>query len=166
MIWFLFIYLYIQIILLLLFAVFSFSYCYYGDGGGYGGYSGNVGSLPIIRSHQSLNYYPVASSNYGYAQPTTVYTDSIGPPVNIVSRSFSSPVTLQHIHIPSPGSFRATSSQDGAHVRVHTVTKPIIQEVREIIAPQRIIRQQVLPVQEEIQTLVARNIVSNNNVFQ
>ncbi|OTF75494.1 hypothetical protein BLA29_013148, partial [Euroglyphus maynei] len=39
----------------------------------------------------------------------------------------------------------------------HTVTKPVLQEVREVIAPFRRITQTVQPVQESIETLVARN---------
>jgi len=41
---------------------------------------------------------------------------------------------------------------------VHTVTTPIIQELREVVVPQRFIRQEVLPVQEDIQTNVARGV--------
>jgi len=36
----------------------------------------------------------------------------------------------------------------------HTVTKPIFQEVREVITPYRKITQEVQPVQEEIRTIV------------
>ena len=38
----------------------------------------------------------------------------------------------------------------------HSVTKPIIQEVREIITPFRKITQEIQPVQEEILTIVSR----------
>ena len=124
----------------------------YRGGGGYDTGSA-LGSLAVL-SNQRINFIPVPSQ--ANIQPTTVYADSISGPVNIVYRSSSSPVNIQHQHSPLPGTFRQTQSVDEPHRHVHTVTKPIIQEVREIIAPQRIIRQQVLPVQEEIQTQVAR----------
>src|SRR5699024_7442683 len=92
----------------------------------------------------------------GPALPTQVVNDAMPPPVDLLYRTFSSPVSIRHVHVPQPGSFKATASQDAPHIRVHTVTKPIIQELNEIIAPQRLIRQQVVPVQANAQTLIAR----------
>lgn len=144
---------------ILLSALFAVSYAY----GGYGGYALNypiyaaaAGPLATHTRHY-VSEYPVA--NRGYAYPTTVVSDSMPPPINFVARTYSSPVNVQHVHVASAGSYRATHSHDAPHVRVHTVTKPIIQELREIIAPQRIVRQQVLPVQENVQTIVARQAV-------
>ena len=45
---------------------------------------------------------------------------------------------------------------DEPHVLKHTVKKPVYQEVNEIITPYRRITQEIKPVQEEIETLVAR----------
>ncbi|OTF73867.1 hypothetical protein BLA29_015159, partial [Euroglyphus maynei] len=39
---------------------------------------------------------------------------------------------------------------------IHRVTKPIIQEVYELIQPMRKIQQEIMPVQEEVLTIVAR----------
>ena len=135
-------------------AVFAVSQAY----GGYGMGGGGYGPGPLaVHTRQSVQYIPTPST--GYAVPTRVAIDAMPAPVIMALRTFSSPVSIQHVHVPSPGSFRATASQDAPHVRVHTVTKPIIQELNEIIAPQRIVRQQVLPVQEEVQTIVARAAV-------
>ncbi|KAI2796321.1 hypothetical protein BLOT_015875 [Blomia tropicalis] len=136
----------------------------YGNGGSSYG-SSNYGSsysqanygpsnLAVV-TQQRVNY--VDTPNQGYAQPTTVNVESQAIPIVLNFRSASSPVQINHQHQASSGSFRQTESTDEAHRHLHTVTKPIIQEVREIIAPQRIVRQQVLPVQEQIQTVVARN---------
>ena len=114
------------------------------------GYGYGPGPL-AVNTRQSVAYIPTPSS--GYAMPTNVAIDSMSAPVNILYRTRSAPINIQHMHIPQPGSFRATASQDAPHVRVHTVTRPIIQELNEIIAPQRLVRQQVLPVQEDIQVL-------------
>ena len=131
--------------------------------GGSGGFSGSLGSgcgaggcgspgSLAVNTRQSVRYIPIQST--GYAAPTNIAVESQSGPINFRYQTMSAPVNIQHVHVPSRGSFKQTQSTDEPHVRVHTVTKPIIQEVREIIAPQRIIRQQVQPVREEIQTLV------------
>lgn len=97
-----------------------------------------------VHTRQRVNYIPTPSS--GYAAPTPVGLDAQSPPISLNYRTFSAPISIQHVHVPGQGSFRATASQDPPHVRVHSVTKPIVQELREIIVPQRQVRQQVLPV--------------------
>ena len=47
-------------------------------------------------------------------------------------------------------------STDEPHYLKHTVKKPVYQEVNEVITPYRKIRQEIRPVQEEIETMVAR----------
>ena len=98
----------------------------------------------------------------GSIEPTNVEIVSRPTAINLFFRSRSSPINVRHVHVGSPGSFRETSSTDEPHIRVHTVTRPIIQELREIIAPQRIVRQEVLPLQEQIETIIARGIQSEN----
>lgn len=107
----------------------------------------HTGSL-AVHTQQHVNYLDVP--NQGYVQPTSVNVDSQPAPIFLNFRTASSPVNIQHHHASQPGSFRATESFDEPHRHVHTVTKPIIQELREIISPQRIVRQQVQPVQEEV----------------
>ncbi|KAH9398052.1 hypothetical protein TYRP_019428 [Tyrophagus putrescentiae] len=91
-----------------------------------------------VHTRQRVNYIPTPSS--GYAAPTPVGLDAQSPPISLNYRTFSAPISIQHVHVPGQGSFRASSSQDPPHVRVHTV------------------RQQVLPVREEVETVVARNV--------
>ncbi len=78
-------------------------------------------------------------------------------PVTIEFRSQSSPVNINQVHIPGPpGEFKETRSEEEPDRVLHEVVKPVIQEVREIIQPFRRITQQILPVQEEIHSVVAR----------
>src|SRR6218665_2775894 len=132
----------------------------YGGGfGGYGGggYGGHGAVVPAaVISHHNIKHYDVPSS--GHIYPTTVDVPANILPVNFVFRSASSLVNVQHKHECASGSFKQTHSQDEPHVLKHTVTKPIIQEVREIISPFRRIQQTVEPVREEIQTMVARGV--------
>jgi len=78
-------------------------------------------------------------------------------PVTIEFRSQSSPVNINQVHIPGPpGEFKETRSEEEPDRVLHEVVKPVIQEVREIIQPFRRITQQILPVQEEVHSVVAR----------
>ena len=120
-----------------------------GSGSGSSNGYGATGNLAVITKQQQVRYVDVPSR--GNAQPTSLNIESQSGPVNLNFQSFSSQVNLQHRHVPAQGSFRQTDSQDEPHRLKHTVTKPIIQEVREIISPRRIVQQQVLPVQEQIQ---------------
>ena len=121
-------------------------------GYGYGGYGGAIPAA--IRSHHSVRYYEVPSS--GYARPTNVVVDANTVPMNILFRSASSALNVQQYHNGAPGSYQETQSEDEPHYLRHTVRKPIYQQVTEVIAPYRRIIQEVRPVQEEIQTIVAR----------
>lgn len=106
-------------------------------------------------SNHHIKQYDVPSS--GYIQPTTIDVPANYIPVNFVFRSASSLINVAQKHESAPGSFHESHSQDDAHRLVHTVTKPIVQEVREIISPFRRVTQTVEPVREEVQTIVARN---------
>ena len=123
-----------------------------GYGGGYGGHA-----VPAaVISHHKVHHYDVPS--VGHIIPTTIDVPANILPVNFIFRSASSLVNVAHKHEGAKGSYKETYSQDEPHVLKHTVTKPIIQEVKEIISPFRRIVQKVEPVREEIQTLVARGV--------
>ena len=126
-----------------------------GGGGGYGGGGYGGGVVPAaIHSRHSVQYYDVPSS--GYVQPTTVEVGASSVPLNILFRSASSNLNVQQYHEGAKGGYQETNSEDEPHYLRHTVKKPIIQEVREVISPYRKITQEIKPVQEEIQTIVAR----------
>ena len=120
-------------------------------GSGIGG--GRVNAA--ILSTRSVGVIPVAS-NYGTSAPTVVDIDSSEQPVvlNFISRS--SPLAVNQNHIGQAGSKQATASIDEAQILSHEVTRPVIQEVREVIVPSRNIVQEIRPVTENVQTLVAR----------
>jgi hypothetical protein len=107
-----------------------------------------------IHTRHSIDYKDVPSS--GSVNPTTIEVGSSSIPLNILFRSSSSNINVQQAHSGGQGDTQRTSSQDEPHHLIHEVTKPIIQEVREVISPYRKIVQEIQPVQEEIQTIVAR----------
>jgi hypothetical protein len=59
-------------------------------------------------------------------------------------------------HIGGGGDTQETSSEDEPQKLVHVVTKPVYQEIREIITPYRKVIQEIRPVQEDIQTIVSK----------
>lgn len=104
-----------------------------------GGYSGGV-IQAAVQSRRNVQFIDVPSS-FEAAQPLTLEIGSQSAPINFLFKSRSSDINLQSAHESSPGSYQETSSQDEPHVLVHTVTRPIVNEVREIITPYRRVKQ-------------------------
>jgi len=128
-----------------------------GSRGGFGGSSGGAGGQVVnaaIQSRHQIQFRDVPSS--GSVAPTTVEVGAGQVPLNILFRSASSNLNIQQAHDGASGSNQESSSEDEPHVLRHSVTKPIIQEIREIITPSRKIVQEIQPVQEEILTIVAK----------
>lgn len=97
-------------------------------------------------------------------EPQVIDIESGVVPIILQFKSSSSPIQLLQMHQPGGvPEVQETKSEDQPHVIRHEVTKPIIQELREIIIPYRRIVQEVKPVQEEIQTIVARAVDQANN---
>ncbi|KAH9493662.1 hypothetical protein DERF_014401, partial [Dermatophagoides farinae] len=135
-------------------ATLAHSYGYGGMGGGYGG-GGGYGAIPLaVRSYHNIRSYDVPS--YGYSKPVYVDVDANAVPIYMNFRSKSSYLHVNQQHEGQKGSYQESYSQDEPHVLKHTVKKPVYQEVNEIITPYRRITQEIKPVQEEIETLVAR----------
>nr|XP_027200837.1 putative uncharacterized protein DDB_G0277255 [Dermatophagoides pteronyssinus] len=114
------------------------------------------GVIPIaIHTKHNVEYKDVPSS--GSIQTATVEVGARSIPINIIFRSASSSLNVLQRHQGSVGDTQESSSEDEPHRLLHTVTKPIIQEIHEVISPYRKILQEVHPVQEEIKTVVAKN---------
>lgn len=125
-----------------------------------------IAKIPIKSRQHKLKYrnYPIKS---GYAAYGNGYGDLGGivevnaqsVPLSLVFRSQSSKINVKQMHDSSYGKQyggpKATVSVDEPHILHHTVTKPIYQEIREIIVPHRKVTQTVQPVTEEIVTNVA-----------
>lgn len=121
---------------------------------GYAPYTGPVNAaIETYRTHQVID---VPTSQEVIA-PSTLIVEPNVMPVNIEFRSQSSPVNVDQVHIPGrPGIVKETQSEEEADILRHEVVKPVIQEVRETIVPFRRITQEILPVQEQVHTLVAQ----------
>jgi len=89
-------------------------------------------------------------------KPTSIEVGANAIPIDFLFRSASSQLNVQQMHTGAMGSNQETASEDEAHMLKHTVKKPIYQEVREIVAPYRKITQEVKPVQENIETIIAK----------
>lgn len=99
------------------------------------------------------------------AETMTIQVPPSSQPLTFILKSRSSQLNLQSSHQSEPGSYKETNSEDGLQVLVHSVTRPILHEIREIITPYRRVTQEVKPVQETAETLIAqdkRSGYSNN----
>lgn len=139
-------------------------------GGRYGKVFSSANSanhIPMaVQTQHKIEYKEVPSS--GTIETATVEVGAKSIPINVIFRSASSSLNVLQHHQGANGDTQQSSSEDEPHRLLHTVTKPIIQEIHEIISPFRKITQEVHPVKEEIQTIVARKSesphLSNSNV--
>ncbi|KAJ6221939.1 hypothetical protein RDWZM_000484 [Blomia tropicalis] len=119
---------------------------------------GHVTTLPvqqITQQQQTVDYLNVPHAQ-SPPEPANLLVDSHMTPISLVYRSFGAPINIMQKHIPAPPTFRQTQSEEEPHRHLHTIHKPVIQEVREIITPIRTVRQEILPVQENVETVVAK----------
>ena len=127
----------------------------YGGGGG-GGYGGQGPVTAAVQTQHTVEYRHV-NLPQELPQPQVIEVDGGQLPLTIHFRSASSNIQVHQTHQPShPGEVQQTSSEDEPTRLQHEVTKPIIQEIREVITPYRRVIQEIRPVQEEIHTVVAR----------
>ena len=109
-----------------------------------------------VQSSRSVQLVPTAyNSGYAKPKPQLIEVSPVSSAVQVLFKSSSSPVTVQQQHTPGlANGVQYANFEDKPHRVVHTVTKPIIQEVREIIQPYRRIVQEIRPVIEEVKTII------------
>lgn len=128
-------------------------------GGGAVGPVSGFGGGPVTAAVQSSHTVEIRHVNVPMElpQPQIVEVEAGNLPLTIHFKSASSALNVVQTHQPGlAGEAQHTTSEDEPHRLVHEVTKPVIQEVREIITPYRRVIQEIKPVQEEIQTIIAK----------
>jgi len=136
----------------------------YGVAGTGAGYAGPKVISAAVQTRYSSESRPTPLQP-STSQPTIVEVDGGELPLEIVFKSTGSRIRVRQLHSgPGGGSFEETSSEDEPTRLLHTVRKPIVQEVREIITPFRRIVQEIQPVQEEIHTVVAKSDAGSSAV--
>ncbi len=129
-----------------------------GYGGGHGGGHGGYGTIEAaINSKRRTEIIPVPTQNENGA-PTRIDVEGGQLPVYLNFRSQSSPVYVKQQHYGQPGSIQKSNSYDEPHKLVQDVTIPVIQEVREVVAPYRKVVQIIKPVREDKVTLVSKGV--------
>ena len=128
--------------------------------GGYGAY-GLGGSLghsinAAILSNHDIKVIPV--KNYAYPKSVSVDVPGGATPIYMNFQTQSSPLYVKQNHYGAKGSYQHSSSYDEPHKLTHHVTKPVIQELHEVVKPFRKVVQRIEPVHEEITTLVSRGV--------
>ena len=150
------------------------------SGGGLGGASGLGGLHDDMPAYKEGSYEP--QQTYGHNEPLAAAIKSmrtvevkelqddyqnaepqvidIAPsalPIVINFRTSASAIKIHQTHERGePQEVQQTQSEDEPQFLKHQVTKPVIQEVHEIIMPYRKIIQEIRPVEEQIKTIVAR----------
>ena len=116
----------------------------------------NASSLPLaVRSHRDVQVVEVHSDD-GRNDATVVDIGPVDQPVLLNWVSQSSTLKTNQRHISAPGSLQKDSVEDKPQVLLQEILRPVVQEIREIVVPRRNIVQEIRPVQESVQTIVAR----------
>lgn len=123
----------------------------YGLGGG--GYYHHPIPLPVHSKHHIKTHHV---KGHSYVKPVHVHVHPNAVPIYMKMDSKSSKLHVTQHHINQHGSHQQSYSKDQPHYLKHVVTKPIYQEVHEVIVPHRKVLQEIKPVQEEIKTIVAK----------
>nr|XP_027199841.1 uncharacterized protein LOC113793962 [Dermatophagoides pteronyssinus] len=137
-----------------IFLFFGACYASYGGHSDGGGYSMN-GVDAAIHSKHSVQIIPVSGSKHMGKTPV-VDINSEPLPLTLRFNSHSTRILPIQKHFSHSGQVYKQNAIDEPDVLIQNIRKPIIQEVREIISPYRQVTQEVRPVQERIQTLIAR----------
>lgn len=122
-------------------------------------YSSNAYSQPISAAIQSVRELELkdVQNSYENQEPQIIDIPPSALPIVINFRTSSSQIQIHQSHEPSePAEVKQTQSEDKPQYLKHQVTKPVIQELHEIIMPYRRIIQEIRPVEEEVKTIVAR----------
>lgn len=108
-----------------------------------------------IHSEHSVHTVPVSSSKLPAKTPV-VNINGDALPLTMRFNTVSTRINAVQKHISHPGQVQKHNTVDEPDLLIQNIQKPVIQEVHEVITPMRKITQEVRPVQERIQTIIAR----------
>nr|XP_027202684.1 uncharacterized protein LOC113796582 isoform X2 [Dermatophagoides pteronyssinus] len=111
--------------------------------------------VAAVNTEHKVSMYDVPTT-LSSSPSLNIEVPSSAPTVNFLMKSRSSNINVESVHEGTGGSLKETSSEDQPHINRHTVHRPIVQEVREIISPYRRVEQKINPVQEQVETIVPR----------
>lgn len=130
-----------------------------GDSGGGGGHGHDDGGGDhsidaAVNSKHSVETYAVQTEQD--AAKTPVVDINSGPlSLKIRFNSHSSNIDAVQNHFGSKGQVKKSSSIDHPDILIHSIKKPVIQEIKEIITPYRKRVLSLKPVQEKLETIIA-----------
>ena len=108
-----------------------------------------------VKSFQTIQTYPVQSIRLSSKIPV-VEINSGSLPIMIRFNSHSSQINAVQKHFGQLGTVQKASHIDEPDLLIQQIKKPVIQEVREIIQPFRQRTQEVRPVSEKVETIIAQ----------
>lgn len=107
-----------------------------------------------IYSKHSVSTYPVASKSYSHNPFVDIKSEPL--PLTIRFNSHSSHTNAIQKHFGSHGTVQKASHIDEPDLLINRIKKPIIQEVHETIYPYRQRTQEIRPLREKIETIIAK----------
>lgn len=125
----------------------------YGSGG-HSSSAANAGPVQAaVRSRHTIEYIDVDLPQDEVA-PQIVDVDAGVLPLVLNFKSASSRIQVHQTHEGArPDDIEETQSEDEPQMLRHTVQKPIVQELREIITPYRRVVQEIRPVRGSLKTI-------------
>lgn len=125
---------------------------------GYPHHPHNHHSIPAaIHSKHVVETYKSKSHHDHHHHKPIIDINSDSLSLTLRFNSHSSDVHTLQNHQSKQGKVKKVHTYDEPDLLIHTVRKPIIQEIREIILPYRQRTQEVRPVKEKIETLIAKD---------
>lgn len=119
-----------------------------------GGHSYGHGVDAAVKSYHSVNTYPVPSLRN--LKNPVLDIDSGPLPITLRFNTHSSDINAMQKHFGSPGQVQKAAAIDEPDVLIQAIKKPVINEIREVISPYRHRTQEVRPVQEKIESIIAK----------
>lgn len=111
-----------------------------------------------IKSRQSIRTIPVGSSRSGGGRSPTIDINSGSNVITLRFNTVSSKINALQKHTGSGGSVKKSDFTDEPDLLIQNVQKPVVQKVNEIISPFRKVSQEIRPVQEQIETIIAKGM--------
>ena len=112
-----------------------------------------------IFSNQRV-YIKQVAGNINRAQVPTIVVESGAVPINMLFKTSSADLNVNQQHDNAAPQVQSSSSVDGTVVLKHSVKKPVVQYVNEVIVPSRYLNQKVMPVKEYVKTVVTKQMAA------
>ncbi|UXI14168.1 DFP1 [Sarcoptes scabiei] len=128
----------------------------YGIGSGHYGGGGQIDAA--VMSKQDIRTIPMMSQRSGGGSTPVIDINSSPGSITLRFNSASTQINAIQKHMTRQGTVQKANVMAEPDLLIQNVQKPVIQKVREVITPFRKVLQEVRPVQEQVETVIARGM--------